>query len=123
MLAYTLGMIEDKEDINGRHFSAIRTKDEFGDDAWVELGKDFALVWEALSNDTKKATDLMAEVEKKLKTDARTNDQKAALKPLLGRVLKTHVMNSLCEGNEFHKDFAKYRALAKEILDNELKEL
>ena len=123
MLAYTLGMIEDKEDTLGRHFSAMRTKDEFGDDTWVELGKNFALVWEALANDRQKATDLMAEVEKKLQTDARTNDQRAALKPLLGRVLKTHVMNSLCEGNEFHKDFPKYKALAKEILDNELKEM
>lgn len=123
MLAYTLGLIVDKEDPStGRHFSAIMEEGDFGPE-WVELGKDFGGVWEKLANDAQKRNTLLKLVKQKLLSDARTNEQKHALKPLLGQVLKGQVMNSLCEGNEFHRDFAKYRAFAKEILENELKEL
>lgn len=123
MLAYTFGLIVDKEDPStGRHFSAIQEEGDFGPE-WVDLGKDFALVWEKLANDAQKRALVLKLVKQKLLSDARTNEQKHALKPMLAQVLKGQVMNSLCEGNEFHRDFAKYRAMAKEILDNELKEL
>lgn len=123
MLAYTLGLIVDQEDPStGRHFSAIQEEGDFGPE-WVELGKDFALVWEKLTNDAQKRNTVLKLVKQKLLSDARTNEQKQALKPALAKVLKVDVLNSLCESNEFHRDFAKYRALAKEILNNELKEL
>lgn len=124
MLAYTLGLIEEKEDPStGEHFSAMRKKDDFGMDEWVKLGKTFAATLDNLSGDYAKAMGLITLVEDTLKTEARTNEQKAALKPKLGNVLKNEVLNSLCENNEFHPEFARYKAYATEILNKELKEL
>lgn len=124
MLAYTLGLIEEKENPEtGEHFSAMKQKDQFGEDEWIKIGKTFAAALDYLSGDYAKAKGLMVEVEKTLKTAARTNEQKAALKPLLGKVLKNEVLNSLCNGNEFHPDFPRYKNLAVEILNKELKEL
>lgn len=124
MLAYTLGLIEEKENPEtGEHFSAMKTKDQFGGDEWVKIGKSFAAALDFLSGDYAKAKGLMTQVETTLKTAARTNEQKAALKPLLGKVLKNEVLNSLCNGNEFHPDFPRYKNLAVEILNKELKEL
>ena len=87
------------------------------------MGKDFANVWDILGGDYAKAIELKSLVNKTLETEARSNEQKAALKPLLGKVLTEHVKVSLCENNEFHKDYQGYKNLAIEILDNELKEL
>jgi hypothetical protein len=124
MLAYTLGLIEEKVDPStGERFSAMKRKDQFGEDEWVKLGKTFAAVLDNLSGDYAKARGLMTLVEDTLKTAARTNEQKAALKPVLGKVLKNEVLNSLCEGNEFHPEFARYKGYAIEILNKELKEL
>lgn len=124
MLAYTLGLIEDKENPEtGEHFSAMKQKDQFGEDEWVKIGKTFAAALDNLSGDYAKAKGLMVEVEKALKTAARTNEQKSTLKPLLGKVLKNEVLSSLCNGNEFHPDFPRYKNLAVEILNKELKEL
>ena len=124
MLAYTLGLIEEKENPEtGEHFSAMRKKDEFGADEWIKIGKTFAAALDYLSNDYAKAIELMNQVEKALKTSARTNEQKATLKPLLNNVLNNEVLNSLCNGNKFHQDFPRYKSLAVEILDKELKEL
>lgn len=124
MLAYTLGLIEERENPEtGERFSAMKQKDQFGEDEWVKIGKTFAAALDNLSGDEAKANRLMVEVEKTLKTAARTNEQKAALKPLLGKVLKNEVLNSLCNGNEYHTDFPRYKSFAVEILNKELKEL
>lgn len=124
MLAYALGLIEEKENPEtGEHFSAMKQKDQFGEDEWVKIGKTFAAALDFLSGDYAKAKGLMTQVENTLKTSARTNEQKAALKPILGKVLKNEVLNSLCNGNEFHPDFPRYKNLAVEILNKELKEL
>ncbi len=124
MLAYTLGLIQEQQNpVTGERFSAMKKKDAFGNDEWVQLGKDFALVWDALGNDYAKATELKNLVKKALETEARSNEQKAALKPLLGNVLVNQVKVSLCENNEFHPDYQKYKNLALEILENELKQL
>jgi hypothetical protein len=124
MLAYTLGLIEEKENPEtGEHFSAMKQKDQFDNDEWVKIGKTFAAALDYLSGDYAKAKGLMIQVENTLKTSARTNEQKATLKPILGNVLKNEVLNSLCNGNEFHPDFPRYKNLAVEILNKELKEL
>ena len=124
MLAYTLNLIQEKQDpTTGERFSAMKKKDVFGNDEWTRLGKDFANVWDILGGDYAKAIELKSLVNKTLETEARSNEQKAALKPLLGKVLTEHVKVSLCENNEFHKDYQGYKNLAIEILDNELKEL
>jgi hypothetical protein len=124
MLAYTLGLIEEKENPEtGEHFSAMKQKDQFGEDEWVKIGKTFAAALDYLSGDYATAKSLMTQVENKLKTAARTNEQKATLKPILGKVLKNEILNSLCNGNEFHPDFPRYKNLAVEILNKELKEL
>lgn len=124
MLAYTLGLIEEKENPEtGEHFSAMKQKDQFGEDEWVKIGKTFAAALDYLSGDYATAKSLMTQVENALKTAARTNEQKASLKPILGKVLKNEVLNSLCNGNEFHPDFPRYKNLAVEILNKELKEL
>lgn len=124
MLAYTLGLIEEKQNpATGERFSAIKGKDAFGGDEWTPLGKDFAQIWNALGQDFAKATELKTQVDAALLTQARSNDQKAALKQALGNVLQTHVLNTLCEGNQFHPDYAAYKNVALAILNNELKEL
>jgi len=124
MLAYTLGLIEEKVDSEtGEHFSAMKQKDQFGEDEWVKIGKTFAAALDYLSGDYAKAKGLMTQVENTLKTSARTNEQKATLKLKLSKVLKNEVLNSLCNGNEFHPDFPRYKNLAVEILNKELKEL
>lgn len=123
MLAYTLGLIQEQQNpTTGERFSAMKKKDVFGNDEWTPLGKTFATVWEALSNDYAKAVELQNLVQRTLQTEARSNEQKAALKPILGQVLANQVKGSLCEGNEFHPEFQKYKNLAIEILNNELKE-
>lgn len=124
MLAYTLGLIEERENPEtGEHFSAIKQKDQFGEDDWVKIGKTFAAAREYLAGDEAKVKWLMTQVENTMKTSARTNKQKASLKPRLGNVLKNEVLNSLCNSNEFHPDFQRYKSLAVEILNKELKEL
>ena len=124
MLAYTLGLIEEKENPEtGERFSAIRKKNQFGEDRWIKIGKTFATALDYLSGDYATARGLMVQVENTLKISARTNEQKATLKPILGKVLKNEVLNSLCNGNEFHPDFPRYENLAVEILNKELKEL
>lgn len=124
MLAYTLGLVEEKENPEtGERFSAMKQKDQFDNDEWVKIGKTFAAALDYLSGDYAKAMGLIKQVENTLKTAARTNEQKATLKPILGNVLKNEVLNSLCNGNEFHPDFPRYKSLAVEILNKELKEL
>lgn len=124
MLAYTMNILSEQQDpITGERFVCIKQKDEFGMDAWVKLGKDFATIWNALSQDYNKAMQLINQVKSELAVQARSNDQKAALKRALGGVLQEQVLPSLCENNQFHPDYPKYKAAAVEILNNELKEL
>ena len=66
----------------------------------------------------------MALVDKNMKAQCRTNDQKVALRKELVTVLKEKILPSAaCENNEFSPVYAKYKAIAREIMENELKEL
>ena len=124
MLAYAMNILAEQQDpTTGQRFTCMKSVDEFGCDTWTPLGSNFATIWDALSNDYAKAMQLMAQVQAELAVQARSNDQKVALKKALGGVLQGQVKTTLCENNEFHPDFARYKALAVEILNNELKEL
>lgn len=124
MLAYALGLIEEQQDpVTGERFSAMKGKDAFGNDKWLPLGKDFGQIWEALGQDYGKAMDLKDKVDETLAAQVRSNEQKAVVKQALGNVLQNQVKGSLCEGNQFHPDYAGYEKVAVAILDNELKEL
>ena len=126
MLAYTLDLIQEQSDpTTGEKFVCIKGKDMLGRDAFVPIkgAKDFAQAWRALGQDYETAMKLKGQVEDTLKVEARSNDQKGALKLKLFDVLDNQVLNSLCEGNKFHPDYEHYTQVVSDILNNELKEL
>lgn len=125
MLAYALGIIKMQQDpVTGAKFDALRIPDETFDDQWKPLGKDFVDSWEALSSDFKLAELLKNQVNKELSVQARSNDQKAELRKVIGQVVQTKILPSpLCENNQFNPNYAKFRNLAVEITKNELQDL
>ena len=60
------------------------------------------------------------QVEKELRTQARSNDQKKELQKAVGGVVKQIILPSVCEGNEYNPKYAEYKALAMSIINNEL---
>ena len=124
MLAFSMNLLAEQQDpVTGQRFICMKTKDEFGMDSWTPLGKDFSAIWNNLSQDYAKAMQLKELVDSELKIQARSNDQKKQLKQALGGVLQNQILPSLCENNQFHPDYPKYKAVAVEILNDELKEL
>lgn len=123
--AYAMGLFVEKSDpTTGAHFDAINFPDEFGDDNWVKAGKDLIATIDVLANDYNMAQKVMALVDKNMKAQCRTNDQKVTLRKELVTVLKEKILPSAaCENNEFSPVYAKYKAIAREIMENELKEL
>lgn len=126
MMAYAFDLIQEQSDpTTGEKFVCIKGKDELGCDALMPIkgAKDFGQAWRALGQDYGLAVKMKEQVEEYLKVEARSNSQKAALKEKLINVLKTQVLNSLCEGNQFHPDFETYKQVVVSIVNNELKEL
>lgn len=125
MKAYAFNLFIEKSDpTTGAHFDAINFPDEFGDDNWVRAGKDLIATIDVLGNDYDLAQKVMALVDQKMKTECRTNDQKVALRKELVAVLKEKILPSAaCENNEFSPVYARYKGIAREIMENELKEL
>lgn len=125
MLAYPLGLIAEQTQPNtGERFEALRIPDEtFGGDSWIPLGKDFASTLSALAGDFKTSNILKRRVVDELKKQAVSNDQKTALKKMLGDLINTKILNGLCGGNQFDKKFTYYRDLGVDIINNELKVL
>lgn len=124
MLAYALGIIDKRQDpTTGEQFDCIKEQDAFGNDRWMRVGKNFALALDELSQDYGRTDKVIKQVDNTLKTEARSNEQKVAVKKALGRVLQEHVKKFLCEDNEFHADYERYSNIAVSILNNELKEL
>lgn len=124
LLAFSMKLLSEQQDPStGQRFICMKSKDEFGMDQWTPLGKNFASIWNSLSQDYSKAMQLMNLVQAELAVQARSNDQKGNLRRALGEVLQQQVLSTLCENNQFHPDYAKYKASAVEILNNELKEL
>ena len=125
MLAYALGIIAVQQDpITQAKFDAIRIPDETFGDSWKPLGKGFVESWNALGQDFQLAQLLKEQVKKELAIQARSNEQKAALRKAIGQVVQTKILpSSLCENNQFNPNYTKFRNLAIEIISEELQEL
>lgn len=125
MLAYPLGLIaEQMNPTTGERFEALRVPDvTFGGDTWIPLGKDFASTLSVLAGDFKTSSILKQRVAEELKKQAVSNEQKTALKKLLGDVINVRILNGICGGNQFDTKFKYYRELGVDIINNELKVL
>lgn len=125
LLAYAMGLFVEKSDpTTGAKFDAINFPDDFGDDNWVKAGKNIFDTLELLANDYAFAQRVMKLVESNLRTQCRSNDQKVAMRKAVVAVVKEKVLPSpQCENNEFSPIYARYKALSREIFENELKEL
>lgn len=124
MLAFALKLLQPQCDpTTGEKFYAIRQKDEIFGDQWVKLAKDFAGCLDALAHDFKKYKALEADVEKELKVQARSNDQKAEMRRAVGAVVQQIILPTMCEGNQFSPVYEEYKKKAMEIISKELKDL
>lgn len=126
MLAYAMNIIKEQTDpTTGAKFDAIRVIDEtFGDEIWKPLGKSFAESLNALGQNYATARLLANVVKKELAVQARSNEQKAALRKAIGQVLQSKILPSaLCENNQFNPNYVKFRGIASEIVRNELRDL
>lgn len=125
MLAYALGVIKEQQDpTTGAKFDAIRVPDEVFGDKWVPMGRGFVESWNALGQDIKTAELLKVQVKKEMATQARSNEQKATLRRALGQVVQEKILpSSLCENNQFNPNYTKFRNIATEIINSELKDL
>lgn len=124
LLAYALGLIERKSDpTTGQKFDAMKVKDAFGD-KWERIGSDILSVTDTIAKNFTQATALKNEVEKEMKTAARSNDQKAALRQKLVDIVQTVILpHPEVENNEFSPIYKKYRELCIQLFENELKDL
>jgi len=125
MKAYALGIIKEQQDpTTGAKFDAILMHDETFGDQWKPMGKGFVESWNAVGQDFALAELLKNQVKKEMATQARSNDQKAALRQALGQVVQQRILpSSLCENNQFNPNYTKFRNLAVEIINEELKDL
>ncbi|MCI1647157.1 MAG: tubulin-like doman-containing protein [Bacteroides sp.] len=125
MLAYAMALFVPKSDpTTGEHFDAINFPDDFGDDNWVKSGKNILHTIDVLSENYELAQQVMKLVDTNLKNQYRSNEQKVTLRKALVVVVKEKILPCpACENNEFSPVYAKYKALSREIFENELKEL
>lgn len=124
MLAYALGIIKPQQDpTTGAKFDALRIPDEMFGEQWKQLGKGFVESWDALGNDYSLASTLKDQVKTELARQARSNDQKAEFRRVLGQVVQTMILpSSLCENNQFNPNYTRFKNLAMEIAQNELQD-
>lgn len=121
LLAFALKLIKPQQDpTTDEKFLAMNEPDEIFGDNWIKLAKDFTACIKVLSHDFKKYKQLEFQVEKELRTQARSNDQKKELQKAVGGVVKQIILPSVCEGNEYNPKYAEYKALAMSIINNEL---
>ena len=125
MLAYALGIVAEQQDpVTQAKFDAIRIPDETFGDTWKPMGKGFVESWNALGQDFQLAQLLKKQVDIELAKQARSNDQKAALRKAIGQVVQTKILpSSLCENNQFNPNYTKFRNLAMEIITEKLQDL
>lgn len=123
MLAYALGIVAEQQDpVTQAKFDAIRIPDETFGDTWKPMGKGFVESWNALGQDFQLAQLLKKQVDIELAKQARSNDQKAALRKAIGQVVQTKILpSSLCENNQFNPNYTKFRNLAMEIITENYK--
>ena len=124
LIALALKLVQIQQDpLTGEKFLATKVPDEVFGDQWVKLGKDYLGCVNVLKQDYKKLKELEGQVEKELKTKARSNEQKAETRQLLGGVVQQIILPTVCEGNQFNPDYANYKNLALEIINEKLKDL
>ena len=125
MLAYALGIIQEQQDpVTGAKFDAIRIPDETFGDQWKPMGKGFVDSWNALAQDFKLSEVLKAQIQKEMAVQARSNEQKAALRQAVGQVVQTKILpSSLCENNQFNPNYTKFRNLAVELIQETIQDL
>ncbi len=125
ILGYGMGLFEEKSDpTTGERFHAINIPDEFGDSNWMRVGKNIIHTIEYLSEHVALGKQVMNLVENKLKREYRSNDQKVALRQSILQVVKTQILpHPVCENNEFSPVYQRYKAIARKLFENELKEL
>lgn len=123
MLAFAMKLIQEQRDpTTSESFLAMNIPDELGD-SWVKLSKTFAGCLDVLAQDFKRFKKLEAQVEKELRTQARSNEQKAELRKAVAQVVQQVILPTMCEGNQFDPKYTEYKNLAKEIFNAELKDL
>lgn len=124
LIALALKLVQIQQDsLTGEKFLATKVPDEVFGDQWVKLGKDYLGCVNVLKQDYKKLKELEGQVEKELKAKARSNEQKAETRQLLGGVVQQIILPTVCEGNQFNPDYANYKNLALEIINEKLKDL
>lgn len=124
MLAFAMQLIQAQQDpVTGERFFAMNVPDDVFGDNWVKLSKDFAGCLDVLAHDFKKFTLLGQQVDAALAKQARSNDQKAALRKAVGGVVQQLILPTMCEGNQFDPKYVEYKKLAMEIFEEQLKDL
>ena len=124
MLAFAMQLVQPQQDpTTGERFFAMNIPDDVFGDNWVKLSKDFAGCLDVLAHDFKKFTLLGQQVDAALAKQARSNEQKAAMRKAVGGVVQQVILPTMCEGNQFDPKYAEYKKLAMEIFDKELKDL
>ena len=124
MLAFAMQLVQPQQDpTTGERFFAMNIPDDVFGDNWVKLSKDFAGCLDVLAHDFKKFTLLSQQVDAALGKQARSNEQKAAIRKAVGGVVQQVILPTMCEGNQFDPKYAEYKKLAMEIFDKELKDL
>lgn len=124
MLAFAMQLVQPQQDpTTGERFFAMNIPDDVFGDNWVKLSKDFAGCLDVLAHDFKKFTLLSQQVDAALGKQARSNEQKAAMRKAVGGVVQQVILPTMCEGNQFDPKYAEYKKLAMEIFDKELKDL
>lgn len=124
MMALALKLIQPQQNpLTGEKFLAVNEPDEVFGDQWVKLGKDFLGCVHVLKQNYKQLTKLESQIENELQKQARSNDEKAALRKLLGGIVNQVILPTVCEGNQFDPKYAEYKSLAQEIINSKLKDL
>ncbi len=125
LLAYAMKIVQPVQDpTTQERFHAMISIDEFGITERTRLGKDLFDTINFLSHNYAMAMKLKELVEKNLKTNVRSNDQKAEMRKAVVDVIKNDVLNSrICEGNDFHPEYIRLKNISREIFNKELKEI
>lgn len=124
MLGLALRLIQPQQDpVTGEKFLAMNEPDEVFGDQWVKIGKDYTGCVEMLKQNFKKLRSLEAEIEKSLQANARSNEQKAEMRKLVGGVVQQVILPTVCEGNQFDPKYAEYKNIAIDIINEKLKDL
>lgn len=124
VLAFALKLIQPQSNpLTGEHFLAINQPDEILGDNWVKLAKDFNACLDVISQSLQLYKKIEGQVTKELAVQARSNEQKMELKKAVGQAIQLHILQGMCEGNQYDPRVEEYKKIAVDIFNKELKEL